>query len=265
MKISTLILSAFALLAFTGCSSNDDSAANPNPSTPVVNALEATASDLTPSGDTMTTSLVVAHEFCAGDTCAVAADEGWQDVWDHYTGLEEDVAVLSGIDSIVETSNGTYDLYDGDTLMMTLSPSGDGWDITASAADINITDVMFQNVSEQDQSAMNALQFTLQACAVEQEQEQEQEGKEQEQEGKDQEQAQDKRGNAQEQEGKDEAAQEEVKEQDCETFTVVLFAEQEQEKEQEQEVKEEKEQEQEQEKEQEQEGKDQTAQEQEAN
>jgi len=214
-----LIFAAIATLAFGACNgSSNNSAPAPAPAPATVsNAINDTTTALTPSGDTAATSLVTSQNFCAGESCAASDDAAWTDIFNTHPGLQDNFATLKSIDHVILTSAGTYDLYAGDTLLMTLSPNTDGtWAVSATTSDMDIQNVTLQNsaATDQQQASLDSIVFELQSCMAA---DQQQQGQDQQQQGKDDQAQQGKRGDDQSQQGKGE-----VKPQ-CDLYDVTLF------------------------------------------
>lgn len=142
---------------------------------------------ISPTGNAVTTSAVVAHESAVGEIPAGHDAMSWEDVIAMYPVLSDRISFLASIDKVVETDARTIDLYSAGTLVMTLAynEAGDSLVVkNVSHANFSADLITFESLTaEQSQgTVVDSLDFMLSSCQVaepaKQEQEQAQEGKE---------------------------------------------------------------------------------------
>src|SRR3989344_3095499 len=266
-----LTLSALCL-AFVACSNGtSDSPAAPAPNTLATESSAEANAGIAASGAMRSESAVTSHEFAPGETPSGGDSMTLEQILAAFPVLADRASMLSSIDRVVETDAGTWDLYAGGTLVMTLANNGSGGLHVVSATGGFTADsvMLVSGNGDQDQGkSTSGIKFVMSSCRAEepkQDQEQDKEEPKQDQDQtpdkeepkQDQDQTPDKEEPKQDQE---QDKEEPTKEEDCAAIEGTLWLEEvDQKQEQDQEpTKEEPKQDQEQDKEEPKQDQDQT-------
>lgn len=131
---------------------------------------QQTTQPLVPSGDTVADSSV-AERIVTAENSQKSAEE----IRVTHPEISRDLLTVYMIDRVVLTSNGTLDLYAGQTLWLTLEKQGQVFAVRASAYEFE--PVTIEHTMSLDRpSLVNGLDFTFQGCTPAQQDQQDQRG-----------------------------------------------------------------------------------------
>src|SRR3989344_4405688 len=165
-----LTLSALCL-AFVACSNGtSDSPAAPAPNTLATESSAEANAGIAASGAMRSESAVTSHEFAAGETSSGGDSMTLEQILAAFPVLADRASMLSSIDRVVETDAGTWDLYAGGTLVMTLANNGSGGLHVVSATGGFTADsvMLVSGNGDQDQGkSTSGIKFVMSSCRAE--------------------------------------------------------------------------------------------------
>src|SRR3989338_189133 len=184
-----LTLSALCL-AFVACSNGtSDSPAAPAPNTLATESSAESNAGIAASGAMRSESSVTSHEFAAGETSSGGDSMTLEQILAAFPVLADRASMLSSIDRVVETDAGTWDLYAGGTLVMTLANNGSGGLHVVSATGGFTADsvMLVSGNGDQDQGkSTSGIKFVMSSCRAEEPKQDQEQDKEEPKQDQDQ-------------------------------------------------------------------------------
>src|SRR3989344_2013411 len=184
-----LTLSALCL-AFVACSNGtSDSPAAPAPNTLATESSAEANAGIAASGAMRSESAVTSHEFAAGETSSGGDSMTLEQILAAFPVLADRASMLSSIDRVVETDAGTWDLYAGGTLVMTLANNGSGGLHVVSATGGFTADsvMLVSGNGDQDQGkSTSGIKFVMSSCRAEEPKQDQEQDKEEPKQDQDQ-------------------------------------------------------------------------------